>query len=198
MRGAGLILLLFLSAGIYHYSRWALPEREELPAVLCLQPQLTTVAVADSGGSYGLYQFNDASKLIDVIKLTAGIPDARLLQEKLRNQPVLSGEILKVIRIEGKYFQIERSWLSARHRILLQIPLHPDRMTLLDWETLPGIGPKLAATIESDRQKNGDFIEFAGLKRVKGIGSKKLEAWMEYFQGKMTGRKINNPAKTDD
>jgi competence protein ComEA len=198
MRGAGLILLLFLAAGIYHYSRWALPEREELPAVLRLQPQLTTVAVADNGGSYALYQFSDGSRLGDVIKLTEGLSTEKLLPESLRDQPVLSGERIKVIVLEGKYFQIEHAWLSARHRMLLQISLHPDRMTPLDWETLPGIGPKLAVAIENDRQKNGDFIEFAGLKRVKGIGSKKLEAWMEYFQGKNDRGKINNHAKTDD
>ena len=184
MRGTGLILLLFLAIAILHYSRWALPEREELPAVLSLPPQLTTVAVVDSRGGYGLYQFSDGSNLADVIKLTQVIPEERQLQKSLYNQPVFSGEIIKVMKLEGKYFQVERSWLSARHRMLLRIPLHPDRMTPLDWETLPGIGPKLAATIAAERQKNGDFDEFAALKRVKGIGPKKLEAWQEYFTGK--------------
>jgi hypothetical protein len=184
MRGTGLILLLFFTMAIIHFSRWALPEREELPAVLRLQPQLTTVSVADSRGGYGLYQFNDGSKLMDVIILTEGIPEEGRLSESRYDQPILSGEKLKVIKLEGKYFQVERSWLSAQHRILMHIPLHPDRMTPLDWETLPGIGPKLAAAIETDRQKNGDFVEFAALQRVKGIGPKKLEVWQEYFSGK--------------
>ena len=184
MRGTGLILLFFLAIATIHYSRWALPKREALPAVLCLQPQLTTVAVDASRGHYGLYQFSDGSKLIDVIKLTEGLSTEKLLPESLRDQPVLSGERIKVIGMEGEYFQIERDWLSARHRMLLQIPLHPDRMTPLDWEVLPGIGPKLASVIELDRQKNGDFYEFSALRRVKGIGPKKLEAWQEYFIGK--------------
>jgi len=184
MHGAGLVLLLFLTIAIVHYSRWALPEGEELPAVMRLQPQLITVAVTDSKGSYGLYQFHDGSKLSDVIKLTEEVPADILLLKSFYDQPVLSGEKIKVIKLEGKYFGVERSWLSARHRILLQIPLHPDRMTPLDWEALPGIGPKLAAAIESDRQKNGDFDEFSVLKRVKGIGSKKLGAWQDYFVGK--------------
>ena len=183
MRGTGLILLLLLTMAIFHYSRWALPERAELPAVMRLQPQLATVAVADSRGNYGLYQFHDGSKLRDVIILTEGVLEELQLPECGYDQPVLSGEIIKVIKVEGKCFLVERSWFSARHRILMNIPLHPDRMTLLDWETLPGIGPKLAATIEMDRQKNGDFIEFTAMKRVKGIGPKKLEAWQEYFVG---------------
>jgi competence protein ComEA len=41
---------------------------------------------------------------------------------------------------------------------------------------LPGIGPKLAASIVADREKNGKFKRVADLDRVKGIGRKKLDA----------------------
>lgn len=41
---------------------------------------------------------------------------------------------------------------------------------------LPGIGPKLAASIVTDREKNGKFKRVADLDRVKGIGRKKLDA----------------------
>jgi competence protein ComEA len=189
MRGAGLVLILFLTISVIHCSRWAFPEREEFPAVMHLHPQLATVAVVDCRGIYGLYQFHDGGNLMDVIKLTQKIPTEMLLPENLWDQPVLSGERIEVRKLEGKYFKIERSWLSARHRMLLQVPLHPDRMTPLDWESLPGIGPKLAAVIETDRQNNGDFDEFFALKRVKGIGPKKLEAWQEYFEGKNSQEK---------
>ena len=189
MRGAGLVLILFLTIAVIHYSRWAFPKREELPAVMRLQPQLATVAAVDSRGNYGLYQIHDGNNLMDVIKLTENIPAEMLLPKNLRDQPVLSGERIEVRKLEGKYFKIERSWLSAPHRMLLQVPLHPDRMTPLDWEALPGIGPKLAAVIDNDRQKNGDFDEFSSLRRVKGIGPKKLEAWQEYFEGKNSRNK---------
>lgn len=39
---------------------------------------------------------------------------------------------------------------------------------------LPGIGPKLAARIITDREANGPFSSVAQLTRVKGIGKKKL------------------------
>lgn len=184
MRGTGLILLLLLFVAILHYSRWAFPEWGSLPAVMRLQPQLATVAVADSDGRYRLYQFHDGGKLGDVIKMTDKFSAEGKLPEKLHTTPIFSGEVVKVTKVEGESFQVDRSWLSARHRILLQIPLHPDKMTVLDWETLPGIGPKLATAIEYDRQKNGDFNEFLALDRVKGIGVKKLEAWQEYFSEK--------------
>lgn len=184
MRGSGLVLLLFFFIGIFHYSRWALPEMDELPAVVRYHPKLATVVVTDNQGSYGLYQFYDGCTIVDVIKLTVGVRGGDFLPKDLSDLQIFTGESIKVVRLQGNYLQVERSWLSARHRMLLQIPLHPDRMVLNDWETLPGIGPSLAQAIESDRQENGDFNEFAALDRVKGVGSKKLEVWKEYFEGK--------------
>lgn len=184
MHGAGLILLLFLFVGIFHYSRWALPEREDLPAVLHLHPEKTIVGVIDSGGRYSLHQLSDGSTIIDVINLTERAPEKQYLFPGAVGPPLTAGELVKVIKIEGNSLRVERGWLSAMHRILLGISLHPDTMTVRDWETLPGIGPRLAQAIEFDRQKNGIFGEFSMLKRVKGIGPKKLEAWKPYFEGK--------------
>lgn len=180
MRGTSFILILYLLLGIFHYSRWALSGKEESPAVVRLHPHLTTIGVMGGDGLFRLHQMHDASKLMDVIKLTGKVPPQGSLQGSLSNEVVLTGSMFELVESEGE-FHIEKSWLSAGHRILLQIPLHPDRMTLLDWESLPGIGPKLAAAIETDRQKYGDFVEFTSLERVKGIGKKKLESWRGYF-----------------
>lgn len=183
MRGAGLILLLFLGVGIFHYSRWVLPEREDLPAVLHLQPEKTIVGVMDSRDRYALHQLSDGCTIIDVINLTERGLVRNYSFSGVDTQPLTAGELIKVIEIEGNSLSIERGWLSARHRMLLGIPLHPDTMTARDWEALPGIGPSLAQAIELDRQKNGSFGDFSSLKRVKGIGPKKLEAWKAYFTG---------------
>jgi competence protein ComEA len=71
--------------------------------------------------------------------------------------------------------------MPARQRLALGIPLHPDRMSRDDWQTLPGIGEKLAAQIEIDRQNYGDFGSFDALDRVKGIGPAKLKALRPFF-----------------
>jgi DNA uptake protein ComE-like DNA-binding protein len=47
--------------------------------------------------------------------------------------------------------------------------------------TLPGIGEKLAAEIEQDRQNYGEFGRFEALERVKGIGPAKLKALQPLF-----------------
>jgi competence protein ComEA len=71
--------------------------------------------------------------------------------------------------------------MPARQRLALGITLHPDRMSRDDWQMLPGIGEKLAAQIEADRQKYGDFGSFEALDRVKGIGPAKLKALRPFF-----------------
>jgi competence protein ComEA len=71
--------------------------------------------------------------------------------------------------------------MPAAQRMALGTPLHPERMSLDDWQALPGIGPRLARIIEEDRQKNGDFGDLDGLDRVAGIGHKLIERWRKFF-----------------
>jgi competence protein ComEA len=44
--------------------------------------------------------------------------------------------------------------------------------TAAQLETLPGVGPKLAALIIEHRQKNGGFKKIEELMTIKGIGEK--------------------------
>jgi competence ComEA-like helix-hairpin-helix protein len=50
-----------------------------------------------------------------------------------------------------------------------------------DFDTLPGIGPKLAQEIVNDRNTNGRFNSKEDLMRVKGIGKKKFDLISEYL-----------------
>ncbi|MBE0598569.1 MAG: helix-hairpin-helix domain-containing protein [Desulfuromonadales bacterium] len=104
-----------------------------------------------------------------------------LLDDSPLDSPLLTGSHLSVPRRGMEAAEIERKWLPAGQRIALGIALHPDRMERLDWESLPGIGPKLAQSIEEDRQKNGDFVALESLTRVKGIGPKRIDAFRPFF-----------------
>jgi competence protein ComEA len=54
-------------------------------------------------------------------------------------------------------------------------PLNPNRATVAELESLPGIGPALAARIIQSRQTEGPFMSAEDLLRVKGIGPKLLD-----------------------
>lgn len=131
--------------------------------------------------SAGIHQFSDGLTLLSVISLTDPSLTLSAAVRAEADFPLRTGEALELIALEKQGVEITRKWLPAGQRVALGIPLHPDRMDLLDWEFLPGVGPKLALLIEEDRQENGDFGSLKSLARVKGIGPKRLESFRPFF-----------------
>lgn len=131
----------------------------------------------------GMHQISDGRLLETVISLT-DLDCVRMdAAEVFSSLHPKSGMYLRAHCKDLNNMEIFSSWMSAAKRIALGIPLHPDRMNLSDWEALPGVGPRLAERIEADRQKNGDFGELAALRRVSGIGPKRINDWQGYFLG---------------
>lgn len=54
-------------------------------------------------------------------------------------------------------------------------PLDLNRASAGDLVLLPGVGPKLAASIVEERSRRSGFASIEELRRVKGIGPKKLD-----------------------
>jgi len=143
------------------------------------------VKVAEEGGKAvrGIYAFPDPGVPTGVRNMTlfAGRPaplpeegkrDARFRQEGTASEP-------------GRGVQLtacKRENLTVREKILLGIPLDPDLMGYDEWRALPGIGPVLAHRIVDDRQKNGNFGSFRGVKRVYGIGDGIYNRLRKYFE----------------
>ena len=65
--------------------------------------------------------------------------------------------------------------------------IDPNRSSQEDLETLPGIGPVLAQRIIAYRRAHGPYKKIADLRKVSGIGPKKLEKIKPYLT-------INEPA----
>jgi len=136
-------------------------------------------------------QINDDRGWLGVIELT-GLPLSEPCRRSIASysRPESGARIDLVVQngvVEGFFV----AWMPAAQRVALGIPLHPDRMQGADWEVLPGIGPKLAARIDQDRQENGDFGSLQGLLRVSGIGQKRLNDWMPYFFTHLSVEKID-------
>ncbi|PLX78933.1 MAG: hypothetical protein C0614_08220 [Desulfuromonas sp.] len=145
----------------------------------------TAVVHVELGAGFqmkGNRQFSNAVDWNDVISMTHGVsPGAWLLSEGCP-ATIESGLYLEVVEDAEKTAQIRCRWMPAEHRIVLRIPLHPDRMSKDDWIALPGIGQVLAERIELDRQSNGEFGDLSALQRVSGIGPKRIAAWKDFFE----------------
>ena len=178
-RGAGTTLLVLLTVADlgFLWGRGFLESRE-FPASVVSEPPGIRVELATGFPDPGIPQFFDAFSAEGVIRMT--IPDSTL-SESIPGCPLQDGERLDVLLSYGNIVEIRRGWMASGKRMALGIPLDPDRMTLSDWEALPGIGPSLAARIELDRQNNGDFGSLEALERVKGIGPKRLAGLREFF-----------------
>ena len=126
-------------------------------------------------------QFNDDCHLKSVIGLTNHSFAADVQRIVSDNPLVESGRRIDLIVQETEIQSISFSWMTAGQRVALGIPLHPDRMTLSDWEFLPGVGAKTAVKIKQNRHENGDFGSFEGVRRIKGVGPSKMASWRQFF-----------------
>lgn len=185
-RGAAILLPLLTALLLYSHGRAFLPK-EEAPAFFVEPVKGVWVALSDGFPRPGVHQFSDGMTPKRVIEMT-DLPSTDYQGPlEILDTPLQAGEELQLFSTPLKTFEIQRRWMPAGKRVALGICLHPDRMTQADWEYLPGIGEKLARTIEDDRQKNGEFRELETLQRVRGIGKKRISAWKELFCSAQAG-----------
>jgi len=179
-RGTVLLVLLFLMYYAVVYSRGAF-HNEGPPAFFMENRSGIAVMLGGDFPRPGIHQYSDGISPYGVIEMT-GLSVARNLdRDPSLRLPLQAGEALDIVRDGSQVLEIKRSWMPALQRMALGIALHPDRMTYEDWQALAGIGPRLAQRIEQDRQRNGDFGTLATLERVRGIGSRRIEAWKKFF-----------------
>jgi competence protein ComEA len=176
-----LLGLVVFAAVALLLGRGVLP-RQDPPAFSLQEPGGVRVLLGPGFSNPGVHQFFDGITVRGVTELTdlAGSPSGAEAGVG-GDAGLVDGMALTIGDSGGIQGEIQRGWMPARQRLALGIALHPDRMSREDWVTLPGIGEKLAAVIEKDRQNYGDFGRFEALDRVKGIGPAKLKALRPFF-----------------
>lgn len=181
-RQPGTLLLVLVLTVLYlaAYSREVFHDGGP-PAFFVERREGVTVMLRKGFPYPGVHQFYDGATPASVMKMTGLALSPRLSEASLTEPPLRAGEVLDFALERGKVVDIKRNWMMASQRMTLGIPLHPDRMTLRDWEALPGIGPRLAERIEKDRQQNGEFGSLEALDRVSGIGRGRLASWEVFF-----------------
>lgn len=180
-RASRWLVLIVALCFVYDLGRSVLWQQEQ-PAQRLSPPDQKQILVSGLGpASDGIHQNNDAQKLLNVILLTK-YQVLPAVQKILNDNSWFEDGRMLLFRCEGEdVVDLTLGWMPAAMRMTLGIPLQVSRMTEADWQDLPGIGQATARLIESDRQKNGEFSSFAQLKRINGIGEKRLEQWRTYF-----------------
>ncbi len=111
--------------------------------------------------------------------LGLGTPEARAPSDwKAAMTPGPAGSGNNIEPQEGKLPGSKKSGLPSKAPDRL---LDPNLASQEDLETLPGIGPVLAQRIIAYRQTHGPYKKIADLRKVSGIGPKKLEKIKPYL-----------------
>lgn len=97
------------------------------------------------------------------------------------------------LRAVREFLRTEKFVVSKSTQALAQ----PERIDINDAEAyelelLPGIGPKTAAAIIRDREKQGPYEHLEDLTRVSGIGEKTVEALRPHVMCRPPGKKSLN------
>ena len=180
VRLAILLLILLLYVPLVRHGRGVSPQREPA-AFFHYSSGLVVVRVVGPEIPDRIYRIPDGATVETVTNMTATSSGKHVWPKGVLSRRLVSGDIVKIVRSENQRADIIVNKMNARERMVLGIPLDPDRMNQADWESLPGIGPKLAERIVCDRQLNGDFGSLDGLKRVPGVGEGKILMINKFF-----------------
>jgi competence protein ComEA len=130
----------------------------------------------------GVHRFSGTVTVDSVNKMTGIKGLCRDGDDRIGGEVLQSGDLVTYRRSPAGCVTIAVKTVTTAEKILLGIPLDPNRMTYDDWVALPGIGPAMASAIIHDRQKNGDYAGAESLQRVPGLGRARVEALSAYFR----------------
>jgi competence protein ComEA len=94
--------------------------------------------------------------------------------------PVTTGESVSGYHLEGQEGRLPGSRSDLGPKTTGRV-IDPNLASKADLETLPGIGPVLAQRIIDYRRAHGPYKNIADLRKVSGIGRKKLEKMKPYL-----------------
>ena len=165
-----LILLMNLQGGT---SGLAGLDRTVLPKGIFIQ-------VSGSIKQPGIYGFFQPPHLTELLARAGGPHRGTEKGKQLKDVSLLSGRRIEV-RSTGEETEIFESEMSAFHKITLGLPISLNRETKEGLTAIPGIGPKIARDIMSERVKRGGFQRLEEILSVQGIGPVVFEKIRPYL-----------------
>lgn len=178
------LFALFLVSSLLYKGHCLRTKTGPAVAFLSWSTGRVTVRIKGDVSRSGVYRLPDGSTVGAVTNMTI-IDPAFLPAPDVNLQTSLKpGMILDVKQKGLKKYALSISYMKAKERLILGVPLDLGLMEEDDWEALPGIGPKTAKDIVNYRQDNGGFCSLEELKNVNGISERKLKKMRVFFPSK--------------
>jgi competence protein ComEA len=179
----GILILFagFLAVGGIFFAlsqgRSSAPTVDLVPTLISPSvPEIAEVVMVDVSGrvkSPGVYSLDKGSRAIDALNIAGGANAGVDLSDINLAHVLFDGEQIIVGAPKVSYSS------SAKGKAKIKIPtvsspINLNTATQGQLDTLPGIGPVMAARIIAYKLKNGPFLLIEDLKKVTGIGDNKF------------------------
>ncbi len=140
-----------------------------------------TIRVSGNVVIPGLYHVPSHVLPETVIRLTNSSVRRSLFEGITPYPEINNGDALHFAVDGFQHVKIIKNCMNIKEKMILGIPLDLNTMSVADLIELPGIGVVTAENIVRDRQENGVFRTLEDLKRVPGIGPKKVKLLEPFF-----------------
>ena len=184
MAGAGLLVAigvaayLMVGAGGAPRPETIIPMATSRPALPTTTAEPTPILVHAAGAvqAPGVYLFRGEARVLDLVEAAGGLaPDADYDRVNLADT-LFDGQWVYFPRVGQAEIPapINGTGSAGEGAAARSGPLNLNNATAQQLESLPGVGPAIAAAIIEHRQRIGGFGSVDGLLAVSGIGPAKL------------------------
>lgn len=130
----------------------------------------------------GTYPITANMVTISAIQLAVPMePPKQYIEPDSTQRSLKNGTRIRISSISKGVFSVSVDPIPTSQRMVLGISLDINTLTAEDLDRIPGIGPVLAQRIVKYRQSNGGMMSPQELILVEGIGDKKYNQLVKYF-----------------
>jgi competence protein ComEA len=146
------------------------------------------IEVAGAVRNPGIYTFDESPTVYQAIQTTAGLINEHRLSSDTPGDTLETGMRIELQGANTECAQLIITPMSYRKRLVLGIPIEINQARIDDFAMIPGIGHALARRIVEFRESHSPFKTWNDLRRVNGIGPRKVEHIRSYLSLTQTSR----------
>jgi len=136
----------------------------------------------------GIYSFDTPTTAGQAVQTAGGPTDEHRVLLDTPSNALDTGMRIELQESNGDRLRLIITPMGSRERFVLSIPIDLNQAAVEDLVMIPGISDRLARRIVEFRKSHGPFKTWHELRRVKGIGPKKIERFRSYLNLTRTSR----------